>query len=78
MNLFLIDHETHDVVKSQSYDTYDSEQDERDFLHALQNSKKDQIIVIILSDEGTNILKNDTKEYIASLGSQLIRNLGYR
>ena len=35
MNLFLIDHVTHEVVKSQSYDTHASDQDDSDFCQAL-------------------------------------------
>lgn len=78
MNLILIDRLTHEVTKCQSFDTHESENDERKFFEELQEVGPDQIIVLMVSEEGAVKLRFDTKELIKALGSEIIMDLGYR
>ena len=78
MNLILVDRLTHEVTKCQSYDTYDSEPDERSFHQVIKSTGPDQIIVLMVSECGAVKLAKDTRDLIESLGSTLIQELGYR
>lgn len=81
INIVALCFNTHNLLYTGSYDTYNSSSESTRLVNDLKDVTKipkSCVIVATVKDEASNNLSTDCKNIFKSMGSNEIQNLGYR